>query len=234
MTPRRAVLLAFLVFAACAEAPDAPSPEGTENPAQTPVETPPGALTVPDPRRQEPGVPGSDVPEERWEDGPGTCYAYARYVARIGVADAGGDAVAIFRREGEARALCTAPAGRAVYASEAEATFFFGLVGDFLLLDEGTGPNGRTVRVVDLTSGSVVHEATYEEPIVVEAGALLYGMEPEVVQTPAELEALGGACPEAPAWFDDGLSVGLSPQMRYDFATRTGTPTGEVLCVPIQ
>jgi hypothetical protein len=234
MSPRLS-LAAFLVLAACAEAPDAPSPEGTENPdAVSPVEAPPGALTVPDPRRQEPGVPGSDVPEERWEERQGTCYAYPRYVARIGSTDAGGDAVAVFRREGDARALCTAPAGRAVFTSEAEATFFFGLVGDFLLLDEGTGPNGRTVRVVDLARGSVVHEATYEEPIVVEGGALLYGMEPEVVETAAELAALGAECPEAAEWFEGGLSVGLSPQMRYDFATRTGTPTGEVLCVPLQ
>ena len=241
MNPRLVFsLLAALSLAACAEAPDAPSPEGTENPAVTPIETPPGQRVTPGaPGGAEPGVPGSDRADQAWPlAGGGACYAFARYVvrARPREAAAGEDVVAYRRAPGDARAQCDGPVREAVFAavSPSEASHFFGLVGDLLLLDEGTGPNSRTVRVVDLTSARVVHEAAYEEPVQIEEGALVYGMEPEVTRSMEEIAALGVECPEAAVWLSEGLGVGLSPQVRYDLAARSATPTGEVLCVPIQ
>ena len=239
---RSRLLLAALVslgLAACAETPDAPSSEGVESPVQTPLEVPPGAHTVPEGAvGREPGVPGSDRAEEAWALGGGACYAFADYVVRTRPHEAApGEDVLVFRRRGgDARAQCDGAPGDALFAETTpdRAGYFFGLVGDHLLLDEGTGPNGRTVRVVDLASGAVLHEARYEEPITVSDGGLVYGMEPEVAESLEEVQALGVECPEAETWFGEGLSVGLSPQVRYDFAARTAEPTGAVLCVPLQ
>lgn len=238
MTPR-AILAILVVLCACADEPAAPPPEASEMPAETPVETPSGVLDVPGatPAGEDPGVPGSDRPQGAWPIGEGACYAYPSYVVRVRPrAAAPGEDVLVFRRAGNPRAQCDAPAGNAAFATTApdRADHFFGLVGDLLLLDEGTGPSGRTVRVLDLASGATLHEAAYEEPIQIAGGGLVYGMEAEVVETMEEMGSLGVACPEAPAWFDEGLSVGLSPQMRYDLAARTTAPTGEVRCVPIQ
>src|SRR5690606_34107155 len=152
----------------------------------------------------------------------------------------GEDVLVFERRGGDARALCDADAGGARFgvADPDRSGFYFGIVGNHLLLDEGTGPNGRTLRgvdltservldegtgpngrtlrVVDLTSERVLHEAGYEEPVEVRDGALLYGMAPEVVETMEEVRALGVDCPEAEEWLGGGLAVGLSPQVRYD------------------
>jgi hypothetical protein len=240
MRPRLTLtLLTALVLPACKEAPDAPSPEGTENPAVAPVETPPGQRVVPGaPGGLEPGVPGSERAERAWPLASGTCYAFDRYVVRTRPREAApGEDVLVFRRSGgDARAQCDGPPGEAAFAaaSPERAGFFFGLAGDLLLLDEGSGPNGRTVRVVDLTTGQAVHEAAYEEPIQIEGGALVYGMEPEVVETMDAIASYGVECPEAPVWLSEGLAVGLSPQIRFDLAARTSQETGEVLCVPIQ
>jgi hypothetical protein len=238
MRPRLLLLLA-LGLAACGPTPDTPAPADPDDEAAPPLDRPSGPLDVPGatPAGEEPGVPGSDRPERAWPIGEGACFAYERYVVRVRPrAAAPGEDVLVFARTGDARARCDAPAGDAAFAAtDADrAAYFFGLVGDLLLLDEGTGPNGRTVRLVALPSGATVHEAVYEEPIEIADGALLYGMEAEVVASMDEMRALGVSCPEAATWFEEGLGVGLSPQVRYDLATRTAAPTGEVLCVPIQ
>ena len=241
MRPRLFFLgLAALGLAACATEPGTPSMEGTERPAEAPVETPPGELNVPGatPVGREPGVPGSDDAEEAWAVDGGACYAFTSYVVRTRPHPSEpGENVLVFRRgEGDARARCDAAQRDALFAETAadRAAYFFGLVGDRLLLDEGTGPNGRTVRVVDLANGSVLHEARYEEPIEVRDGALVYGMEPEIAESVEEVRSYGVDCPDAQSWLNEGLGVGLSPQMRFDFATGEAAPTGTVLCVPIQ
>ncbi|MDX1421125.1 MAG: hypothetical protein R3181_14260 [Rubricoccaceae bacterium] len=237
---RLLVLLLSVGLAACAAEPDAPSPAGTENPAEVPVEMPPERRTVPggaEPGR-EPGVPGSDRAEDAWALDDGACYAYPGYVVRVRPRpSAPGEDVTVFQRHGEdARAQCdTAPGDALFAAADADRpTFFFGPVGDHVLPDEGTGPGGRALRIVDLKIGATVYEADYEEPAEVRDGTLLYGMAPEVAESMAEVTALGVDCEEAGAWFDEGLRVGLSPEVRYDFDAGIAAPTGAVRCVPIQ
>jgi hypothetical protein len=236
MKPLALALLALVTLTACGDDPEASSEEGGAR-EDAPIEGPPAPSEGPEVPRDAPGVVGSDRPAEWWSlPGDGVCYAFERYVVRaVPRQGAVGEEVVVFRRSGGARGLCDDPASGAVYAVGPDgAEHFFGLIGDHLLLDEGTGPDGRTLRIVDLVGARVLHEAGYAEPIQVEDGALLYGMEPAVAETMEELDDLGVECPEAPVWLSEGLGVGVSPRVRYVFAERTAEPTGEVVCVPIQ
>lgn len=239
MVYRLLALLVVLGALGCGDEPDVSVPEGSEMPAETPVEAPPERLTGPgtSPLGEEPGVPGSDRPEDGWllEEGK-LCYAYRRYVVRVEPrAAAAGEDVFVYRRaEGGTRAQCDGRFEAAFTATDdARASRFGGVVGDLLLLDEGTD-EGPVLRVVDLASGAAVHESAYEEPLAVDSGAVVYGMAPEVARSMDELAALGVECPEAMAWLGEGLGVGLSPRVRYDLAARAATPTGEVLCIPVE
>jgi hypothetical protein len=239
-----AALLALgLLLGACREAPEAPAAAGTANPdVVTPAEVDPSAVPPDDgPPLEpggEPGVPGSPRPEASYRLADGRCHVYPGWVVvvrpREGVP---GEDVAVRRRDGaDARALCTAPPGDAAFAlaDPASPDYFFGLAGDLLFVDTGTGPDGRTLRLVDLAAGQTVLQAGYEEPVEVDGGVLTFTEPVDDFASAEAVAATGVACPQAAEWFESGFAVGVNRVVRYDLATRQRDDTGERVCVPLQ
>lgn len=237
------LVLLLTVAVGCRQGPEAPAAAGTENPAvTTPAEVEPGSVVPPDDGLAaepggEPGVPGSPRPEAAYRLSGGSCYVYPGWVVTVRPrAQAPGQDVVVVRREGDGRAQCeAAPAAAAVALTDAAAPdHFFGLRGDLLFVDAGTGPNERTLRLVDLATGQAVLTAPYEEPVLVRDNVLSY-TEPVADYTTLEgVVSTGVNCPQAEEWLDTGFAVGVNRVARYDLDARQAQPSDELVCVPLQ
>ena len=111
-----------------------------------------------------------------------------------------------------------------------EAHHFFGIKQGFLFVDNGTGPNGRTIVVYDLKTRQNIHEARYEKDISVNNDKMSY-------LTPIDTRNIrlrDSVCPDKDKWEKQGLSAGYAQYVEFDFKTKDATPTGNYSCYPIQ
>ncbi len=179
----------------------------------------------------EPGIPGSDVPDQIWRMDDGACYAYGNRVVRI-VQNGANEAVSVFT--GSDRGRCNASTSDATYSTgtAGDPATFFGVAGDLLLL-ELTNGDEHSVRVVDLASGAAVHDAAYEDPVEISEGGLFYGEPAAEFESQEELNSVGVNCPESRAWFEDSLAIGVSIRSRFDLTTREAEQTDDFTCIPL-
>ena len=230
MNSRFLLLLSGLLLGACGSEPDS-SGSGSASPNPDETTTPTDSLYSIQQQRGEPGIPGSDIPDDYWVMADGACYAYGSRVVRVGRSGAG-EVVAVFSA-GD-RAQCDASVAQAVFSTDTggDPEVFFGIVDDLLLLERATDEE-HLIRVVDLGSGSVVHETSYEEPVDIREGGLFYGEPAEEFESQEGLDAVGVDCPESGAWFEDSLAIGVSIRSRFDLSTREVELTDEVTCIPL-
>jgi hypothetical protein len=137
---------------------------------------------------------------------------------------------------GDAGTLCANLPERpaAAFTDPASPDNFYGIVGSHLLVDSGTGPRGRTLRVVELSGGTVALQTTYEEPVSLDDGVLEFS---EPVGGFTDLEGVVGTgvnCPDAQEWFDTGFGVGVNRVVRYRLSDGTREDTDQLVCVPLQ
>jgi len=187
----------------------------------------------------EPGVPGSPAPEMAYRVGSARCFVYPGWIAlvspRSGVP--GEDVVVVARSEGaDAIAMCSSPPGApaASFIDPGSPDYFFGIVGDHLLVDSGTGPRGRVLRVIDLSSGETDLRATYEEPVSLGEGVLEFSEPLGGYTTMEALVATGVNCPDAQAWFEDGFAIGVNRVVHYRLSDGARDAGGALVCVPLQ
>lgn len=226
------LLAAVLTIAACGSDPDSSASE--EGDASGEVHTgneadSPGIIGR---EGGQPGIPGSDVPANVWQDEPGTCYGYEAYVVGVHGNATGGDDVVVF--SGSDREACAGSRAQALFTTRDDGApeTFFGIVGDLLLLEKVVGAE-HILRVVDLGAGTVVLETPYEEPVEIREGGLFYGESAAEFESQEGLNAVGVDCPESGAWFDDSLAVGVSIRSRFDLASHQTAPTDDVTCIPL-
>lgn len=111
-----------------------------------------------------------------------------------------------------------------------EAHHFFGIKNDFLFIDNGTGPNGRTIVVYDLKTRQNIHEARYEKDISLNESKMTY-LAP--IDT-RNIRLRDSVCPDKDKWEKQGLSAGYAQYVEFDFKTQEATQTGNYSCYPIQ
>jgi hypothetical protein len=111
-----------------------------------------------------------------------------------------------------------------------EAHHFFGIKNNFLFVDNGTGPNGRTIVVYDLNSRQNIHEARYEKDISVQSNKMTY-LAP--IDT-RNIRLRDTVCPDKDKWEKQGLSAGYAQYVEFDFQTKQENQTGNYSCYPIQ
>lgn len=111
-----------------------------------------------------------------------------------------------------------------------EAHHFFGVKNNFLFVDNGTGPNGRTIVVFDLTTRQNIHEARYEKDISIQANKMTY-LAP--IDT-RNIRLRDTVCPDKDKWEKQGLSAGYAQYVEFDFQTKEEKQTGNYSCYPIQ
>jgi hypothetical protein len=111
---------------------------------------------------------------------------------------------------------------------ESEA-FFYGMAHGHILVDIGSGPDGRIMEVYDLKTGGQVFSATYigEEMEVTPEGVLkLY--------VPIDKPASEMPCPQQAEWEKHGLGTGYGQLRTFNLKTHRATDDAEVRCFPLQ
>jgi hypothetical protein len=107
---------------------------------------------------------------------------------------------------------------------------FMGIKNDLLFVDNGTGPNGRSLLVYDLKTRKLTHETHYEGDLSIAEGKITY-------KTPIDtrrIRLMASVCPDKEKWEKQGFSAGYAQFVVFDLATKEATPTGEYTCYVIQ
>ena len=100
------------------------------------------------------------------------CVANDQYIVISQSADAVGDRIVARRKPThEAKASCKInnDPGDYIVARAGEAKYIIGLIQNFLVLDQGTGPSGRRLSIVNLSTQRQIWSSIYaEEPKIVD------------------------------------------------------------------
>jgi hypothetical protein len=109
---------------------------------------------------------------------------------------------------------------------------FAGIVGDKLVLDEGTDVNSRRIVIMQPGTSKRIQTLPYELEPRFAGGDLVYFQ-------PTDTEAKKSQCmPEEKSrvstWERFGMPVMLAKQMRYDFAENSVDSTGKTTCYALQ
>ncbi len=111
-----------------------------------------------------------------------------------------------------------------------DAHHFFGIKQDLVFVDNGTGPNGRSVLIYDMKTRKLIRETAYEAEISIEEGKMTY-------KTPIDtrnIRLMASVCPDKDKWEKQGFGVGYAMIMVFDLTTKEVVSTGEYTCFPIQ
>lgn len=107
--------------------------------------------------------------------------------------------------------------------ADADAAYFLGLTGDYLLLDHGTAPPPRGLTVYDLKQGKEVYSDRYNNPSAVGEGTFTYWQ-------PTKTTPTAENCPDLATWTSQGLGAGIERRVTLDLATLKLTDLGETRC----
>ena len=169
----------------------------------------------------QPSLVGSDSVERR------VCTLYEGYA--VVTQDAPGElgeTISVFRRDGEDASVCGAAPADALLTvgSPGEARYFVGLLGPTLFLDSGTGPEWRTLEVLDVEEGTTVWSGAYWGDTI-DAGpdGRVTFLVPLTERPP------GHECPEDEA-YGWGGSYGFEERVWLDLRTGAVERTGELSC----
>lgn len=102
-------------------------------------------------------------------------------------------------------------------------TYFLGIEGDFLVLDEGTAPPPRGLKIYDLVGKEFVYADTYNRPLEITGGSIVYW---QALPTPAN----ASNCPEYAQYTSQGLGAGLEREVVFAFSTLKASTTGKERC----
>jgi hypothetical protein len=179
------------------------------------------------------GVVGAE-PLEVARTSERTCVVYPDYlVVESRYQSALGEAVSVFRRDPAAPGAPCDSVGRRALLSVGEpddARYFFGMLGPYVLIDSGTGPEERGLEVYDAETGALVYRGSYWSHDDVEA------LGPDRIAFFKSLwgDQRGRTCPEAQTegWSDLGLGFWFEERVMLDLATGELERTGEVKCSP--
>ncbi|MBL7814561.1 MAG: hypothetical protein JNL70_06115 [Saprospiraceae bacterium] len=111
-----------------------------------------------------------------------------------------------------------------------DAHHFYGIKDNLMFVDNGTGPNGRSLLIYDLKNRKPVHEARYETEMRFEQNKLIY-------MTPLDtrnLRLAASVCPDREKWEKQGLSFGYGQYISFDLSSHEAEERGEYTCYPIQ
>ena len=111
-----------------------------------------------------------------------------------------------------------------------EAHNFYGIKQDLLFVDNGTGPNGRSILIYDLKTHKLIHEDHYEADISLKDGKMIY-LKP--IDT-SRIRLRASVCPDKEKWEKQGLAAGYAEIMAFDLTTKAAIGTGEYSCYVIQ
>lgn len=107
--------------------------------------------------------------------------------------------------------------------ADESATYVLSIIGDALLLDEGTAPPPRGLSVYNLTTGSLVYSGQYNTPV--EEGVDTFTFWQPIAATPTAKN-----CPDLANLESMGLGAGIETRVALNVKTGAVTDLGETRC----
>jgi hypothetical protein len=179
-------------------------------------------------------LPGTDKPEiKQCRDGAAYVYViYTIYVMQD--SDLPGQDIYIYKPAYTPADPCGAGKGEKSFSITTRefggANFFAGVSGNYLFIDQGTGPSYRTLTIFDMKEHTFPLLALRYTGARIEQGSLTYYETRDAVR--GALDKL--PCPEASKWKKQGLGVIYEEKMSFDLTTGTVTSLREYRCSPAQ
>jgi len=178
------------------------------------------------------GVQGSEVPAAHQKQKQSECYVFSRYVILTKETEDGvGEDIHIWLREpsSDPKRSCAGKSVNAYFTiKNDDSNFFFGLFGQYLFVDIGTGPEPRGLSVFDLSKKKKIYEASYNTPIKIGADGALDFWKPLEKDLPKK------DCPQAKKWERQGLGYGFERRVIVDLKSLKERAVGLPRCTPRQ
>ena len=233
----RLIFLLILTLAGCTGKPDAqPAPIDTTDSiatTPTPVDSAPSTSPPSVPAGVPFGISGSEpaVIDSSRAGVRGYFHGKHLVVVREDTAMGIGEFIDVVRRRDGEKAVeaieraLTKPDHR---IANDDANFYFGLAGDRIFIDQGTGPEPRGLLVHDLANGRIAYSGSYSTPVrLLDADRLELYRE---IDKPARLPD----CPEQTEWTTGGLGIAWEERIIIDLRSAAESPTGDIRCAPRQ
>jgi hypothetical protein len=160
------------------------------------------------------------------------CYGYRKYAVILTPTDEVGEDIKVIAKLGESdetflNDLKKAPVHFKVPEGD---NFFFGLYGDYMFIDSGTGPEPRGLEVIDLAQKKSVFSGSYSSPIALEKDSRLsYYLTVDEKKLKKKPD-----CPEAEEWKQNGLGIAYEEKVGLDLKTLKIAHSGELRCASRQ
>lgn len=156
--------------------------------------------------------------------GPAVCHDEGRYRVIARPTDAVGTDFLVKRHlRGRSLPPCRyLPRPGDIEIPNEDAEYFLGLQGDFLVLDSGTAPEPRGLRIWDLAKRQKVYSGSYSQPVTIDAGGVRFWQETG--------PASDAACPQAAHWREQHLGAAMEAEVRMGFADLRVVPLGPTRC----
>lgn len=169
------------------------------------------------PQAEEVALPESDT----------ECYTFPGYTLITRARDAAvGEDILIKHTDEDIPCVYEKSSGDIELAS-AEAVYALTIIGDTLLLDEGTAPPPRGLSVYDLTKGEIVYTDRYNTPIEEGSGTFTYWQ-------PIDTKPTAENCPDLAMLEQNGLGAGIERRVTLTLETLEVVDLKEVRCSPRQ
>jgi hypothetical protein len=179
-------------------------------------------------------LPGTDKPVVT-SCPDGTAYAYKIYMIYVRQnADSPGQGIHIYKPPSPPSDPCGPGKGAEYYSLPADKTggagFFAGASGDYMFVDQGTGPSYRTISILDMREKTFPLLAVrYSDAKVADGLFTYYETRDEISGALAKMP-----CPQAAEWKRQGLDVVYEEEKSFDLKTGREVSLRRFRCSPAQ
>ncbi len=173
--------------------------------------------------------PGADEAIYSTDDGL-KCYEYPQYlIMESGLVGSVGSDIFVKYKKGNVSLPCAYHRENSDFEIKNEsAEYFFGVIGDLMFLDSGTGPDPRVLIIYDLQKKKKVHETFYSEPLEANENKEL------LIWSETRAATNASNCPQLKELESEGLGAAIEVRVKLNLKSFTATPTKEKRCASRQ
>jgi hypothetical protein len=177
-------------------------------------------------------VGGSEAPKITKLKNETVCYSYRKYAVIVSPTEDVGEQISVILKLGAGDESFLTDLNKApVHFKVPEGdNFFYGVYGDFMFIDSGTGPDPRGLDVYDLAQKKDVFNGSYASPIALDKDLRLVYYE-EVDEKKLKKKP---DCPEAAEWKQNNLVIAYEERVSLDLKTLKVARSGVLRCAARQ
>lgn len=175
-------------------------------------------------------IKGSENAAVQKETERGKCFVFGKYAVKTVTSEDVGEEIEIYRNpaaNGD-ESICDQMKTPYFTVKNADANYFFGLSGDFVFVDNGTGSDGRGLEIFNLKTKKSIYTTEYYDAAEIQQNRFL------VYDKYSETKGALKSCRQAAQWKKDGFGIGWVRASKLDLQTLKETPSGTIRCRAFQ